>query len=295
MAAMNRLVLFPVAAFALAACGSESVNTGPPSTAAPAGTAAPAAAIDHPTAGDRAIVRLSLGGASVEGADFHTPPQLVILGDGTVFQPGPQIEIYPGPLLPALATAKLDEAGVQAVLQAAKDAGLLAAPPAYDMPPGAPQVADSPATTLELRAGGGEFTHTAYALGLGADPGTESTPARTTLNDFVTKLHDLPTLAAGHISADEVYEPERFGVIARPATPEELAPPEEGPAPETVPWPDAAGKLADGVGRCVEPPADAVSDPFKQANQLTRFTQDGVTYVVFVRVLLPDESCSQFA
>jgi hypothetical protein len=298
MAAMNRLVLLPVAVVALAACGAENVTTEPPTTAAPGGTAAAPAvdAIVHPTTADQAIVRLSLGGGLVpEGADFHTPPQLVILGDGTVFRQGPQIEIYPGPLLPAITKAKLDEAGMQAVLHAASEAGLLAAPPAYDIPPGAAQIADAPATTLQLRAGGGEFAHTAYALGLGAEPGTETTPARTALNDFVIKLQDLATLSGGHLSADEVYEPQRFGVIARPATPEELAPTEEGPAPQAVAWPEAAGKLAAGAGTCVEPPAAALLDPFKQANQLTRFTQDGATYVVFVRVLLPNESCSQFA
>jgi hypothetical protein len=31
---------------------------------------------------------------------------------------------------------------------------------------------------------------------------------------------------------------------------------------------------------------------FNEANQLTRFTQDDASYVVFVRALTPDESCA---
>jgi hypothetical protein len=319
---MKRRLLLPAALIALAACGRDTVtasstsepaapgtaapatvpaSTGAPGTPAPGtaapGTGAPATgAIAHPTGADEAIVRLSLGGGfAPEGADFQRPPDLLILGDGTVIRPGPQIEIFPPPLLPALTVAKLDEEGIQTVLKAADDAGLIAAPPAYDIPPGAGQVTDAPGTTLEIHAGGQDLTHTAYALGIGPDGATESTSARHKLNDAVTELRDLSSLVGAHLDAEQQYEPTRFGVISRPATPEELAPPEEGPAPATVPWPDGAGNLADGAGTCVEVAPDAVRDAFTPANQTTRFTQAGVTYVVYVRVLLPDESCAQFA
>ena len=310
---MTRRLLLPLAVLALAACGRETVTAGSsteapapapateaPGTAAP-GTAAPGTgaatdAIAHPTGADEAVVRLTLGGGFVpEGADFQRPPDLVVLGDGTVVRPGPQIQIFPGPLLPALTTAKLDEDGIQAILRAADDAGLLAAPPAYDIPPGAGQVTDAPGTTLELRAGGQDQTHTAYALGLGPDGAKESTPARQTLNDFVAQLRDLPSLVGDHLGADQPYEPARFGVIARPATADELAP------PRTVrprrPW---RGLTAPAAWRTRPEPASSrrptpSRDTFGQANQLTRFTQGGVTYVVYVRALLPDESCSQFA
>jgi hypothetical protein len=38
-----------------------------------------------------------------------------------------------------------------------------------------------------------------------------------------------------------------------------------------------------------------VGDTFDQANQLTRFSQAGTTYTVFVRVLLPGEDCDSFS
>ena len=84
-------------------------------------------------------------------------------------------------------------------------------------------------------------------------------------------------------------------MIARPATPAELAPPDEGLAPTTVPWPASAGDLTTSGGRCVEMPAASVRAILANANLANRFSQNGTTYVVYVRVLLPDETCAQFS
>ena len=78
------------------------------------------------------------------------------------------------------------------------------------------------------------------------------------------------------------------------ATPEELAPTTDQLTPEVVPWPDAAPPLA-SMSTCTEVPAAAVGDTFDQADQLTRFSQAGATYTVFVRVLLPGETCESFS
>ena len=273
-----------VTVMAAAACGSEKVDVADQ----------PSQPISYPTGADEPVVRLTTGGGLVpEGADFRTPPDLLVTGDGTVFRPGAQIEIYPPPLLPPITTAALDPAGVEAVLSAAKTAGLLAAPPSYAPGPGAAQVADAPATTLEIHANGQTYTHRAEALGFQAS-GEESTPQRGALDRFVTLLKDLPTMAAGHLGPEEVYTPERFGVIARPATPEELAPTSDGITPEVVAWPEAAPPLA-GMTQCTEVPAAAVGDTFAKANTLTHFSQADATYAVFVRVLLPGEVCDSFS
>ena len=70
-----------------------------------------------------------------------------------------------------------------------------------------------------------------------------------------------------------------------------MNPTEDGIAPTVVPWPSGAPALA-SMATCTEVPASAVGDAFSGANQLTRFSQDGTSYVLFVRVLLPDETCS---
>jgi hypothetical protein len=298
LAAALAVAALALAALTLAACGDDRATHGSTSTApspSASATIVTSARIAHPTAADEAVVRLSVGGAlAPEGSDFRSPPELVVLGDGTVVRPGPQIQVYPGPILPALTQARLDDEGLQAVLAAAEEAGLLDQPPAYDVPPGTPQVADAPATTLDLHAGGGTYHHNAYALDLYPSR-PESTPARQTLADYIAQLRDLPALVGGHLSADQKYEPARLGVIARPATPDELASSDEGPAPQTIVWPTAAGNLADSKGKCMEVPASAVAATFATANELSRFSQAGVTYVVYVRAFTPDESCTSFS
>jgi hypothetical protein len=279
------LPLLAVVACLTAACGSEKVDV----------SDQPAGGISYPTGADQAVLKLSTGGGFVpEGVDFHTPPELLITGDGTVYRPGAQIEIYPAPLLPAITTATLDPAGLRAVLDAADRAGLLKAPPSYEPASGAAQVADAPTTSLEIHANGETFHHQAYALGFQPN-GVESTPQRSALDRFVTQLKDLTTLTgAEHLTTEEVYTPERFGVTARVATPEELAPTPDQITPEVVPWPDAAPPLS-SMSACTEVPAAVVGDTFDQANQLTRFSQAGATYTVFVRVVLPGETCDSFS
>jgi hypothetical protein len=300
---MPRLALASLtglAALVLGACAQEvddPVGDTTPTTATtssgPGGSAAPGGsgdAITHPTAPEQAIVRVSSGGGFVpRGYDFITPPELVIEGDGTVFQPGAQIEIYPAPLLPAITAAPLDEEGIQVVLAAAEDAGLLAPPPSYEPDPQY-QVADAPTTVVEIHANGQTYRHEAYALGFDAAQ-DESTPARKAMVDFLNQVRDLPTLVGDHLGEAQPYTPERFGVFAEPAAPEELQAGDDGIAPTVVAWPDAAGSLA-AMQACTEVPAASVGDAFQGANQLTRFSQAGVTYTVFVRVLLPDEDCA---
>ena len=285
---VSRLVQIFAVAVVLGACGSEQVDVTDETdgTGGGGGTGA----IEYPTAADQAVVRLTMAGGFVpEGSDFRSTPALVIEGDGSVFRPGAQIEIFPPPLLPAVTVAPLDEEGIQIVLDAAQQAGLLAPPPSYEPGADAAQVADVPTTVLELQANGETYRHEAYALGF-QPTGEESTTERATLNEFVNQLLDLPTLVGDHLGTDELYEPERFGVMARPATPEELTPTEDGIEPDVVPWPADAPPLA-SMATCTEVPADTVAAAFAEANQLTRFSQDGVTYTAFVRVLLPDETC----
>ena len=167
--ALLPLTALVVTGFALAACGSETVDV--------QGTTS--SGIPYPTAGNQAVVRLTTGGGFVpQGYDFSTPPELVIEGDGTVFRPGAQIEIYPEPLLPAVTRAALDQEGIQIVLQAAEKAGLLAPAPSYEAAGQAAQVADAPTTILEIQANGETYRHEAYALGFEQAARSPLRPAR---------------------------------------------------------------------------------------------------------------------
>ena len=257
------LPLLAVVAGLTAACGSEKVDV----------SDQPAGGVSYPTGADQPVVRLSTGGGFVpEGADFRTPPELLIMGDGTVYLPGAQIEIYPGaapagdhdgdprPGRPPRRPRRRRQG------RPAEGAAVLRARVAAR-----PRWPTRRRPACEINANGQTFDHRAYALGFQPN-GVESTPQRNALDRFVTQLKDLTALVgAEHLTADEVYTPERFGVIARAATPEELAPTPDQITPEVVPWPDAAPPLA-SMTACTEVPAAAVGDTFDQANQLTRFS-----------------------
>ena len=107
---------------------------------------------------------------------FQQPPMVLISGDGRVFTTGPQIAIYPGPMLPNIEVRTITEEGIQTILAAADEAGLFA-----DVDYTAElNVADASTATVVLNVDGESWVHEAYALGIGGGPdapeGSEATP-----------------------------------------------------------------------------------------------------------------------
>lgn len=226
------------------------------------------------------VLQIDVSGGFVPvGWDFSVVPQLTIYSDGRAIVHGPQILIYPGPALPNLQVSTAD---VDALITAARDAGLLAEPPDYGQPP----IADVPTTFVTLRVDGQVYRHAAYALDPGPVPDEfgltdEQVAARTALAEFVADANDL-------VATDsEPYAIQAFGFFAWPAS-EGGADPE--PEPEVLPWPlDLA--LADAT-ECtlVEAPDTAtLLETLERASQTTRFSQDTI-YDVFFRPLLPHET-----
>ncbi len=140
---------------------------------------------DDPTPGespDDAVVLLQIevsGGFVMMGYDFSRVPELTVYADGRAIVQGPQIAIYPGPVLPNLQVEPLSEADVAALIAAARDAGLLAEAPNY----GQPWITDVPTTFVRLTVDGRTYEHAAYALGFfegetSAGGGRPPAPAR---------------------------------------------------------------------------------------------------------------------
>ena len=103
-------------------------------------------------------------------------------------------------------------------------------------------------------------------------------------------MTDLETLVgADHIGPEQPYT--IAGWRLRATVTDQL--PTGEPAPTVVPWPVTSVPLAT-VGECsaVIDPATVtqVTDTLTKANQLTFFTEAGITYQVLARPLLPDES-----
>ena len=101
---------------------------------------------------------------------FLNLPTLLVTGDGRLIVQGPQIEIYPGPLLPNLQVRTISEAGIQQLLATGRRARPAHAFVEYTDPT---NIADAPYTVVTISANGDTFVHEAYVLGLGGD-GTES-------------------------------------------------------------------------------------------------------------------------
>ena len=117
---MQRRISLPLVAIAsfltlgLTACGDDSTSTPatqpttgeslPPVTTPPPDTTpgdTGADGIEHPTGADDVVLQISSRAASSPSTTtFAAPAGLLVTGDGRVIQQGPQIEIYPGPLLP---------------------------------------------------------------------------------------------------------------------------------------------------------------------------------------------------
>jgi hypothetical protein len=221
-------------------------------------------------------------------------PMLTLYGDGLYVTPGPQIEIYPGPALPALAQQRLTPEAIQLLIQAAIDAGLDADHSYTTM-----MVSDAPTTTFTLTIDGETHTTDVYALDFdmtGAKGmAKDEEQARKDLAGFQAKASDLSWLPSGSVSDEGMYEPTGLRVYSGPYQPDESL--HQSP----IAWPltpglaefgDAQDNALGGM-RCGAVAADAAATLLplaEQANQLTPWTSDGERYALWFRPLLPDES-----
>lgn len=280
------IIMSVLLAFALTACGDDSVEP----VAEPNGTTAPptipptngpdSVGYQHPTGADEVVVSIAQeGGFAPAEMIFASMPSFLVSGDGRQFTPGPQIAIYPGPLLPNIQVADLGEEGVQEFLALADEHGLLQERD-YESPT---NIADATDTVVTIRVGGETYAHRAYALGFEAgldQSGAEvDDPARQQLAAFVAAV----TSSASPETTS--FEPERFLVRATPV--DDLTGYEVEPT--ILPWPIEIdlGSADD----CIEIPAEAIGATFADANQLTFFEQEGLTYQLAVKPALPGMTC----
>lgn len=249
--------------------------------------------IDHPTTADELILRVETGGGFVPVEYMlRQVPGFSLFGDGSLVTTGPQIEIYPAPALPNLLVTPITEDGVQAILEAARDAGLLGPDRAYDYP----CIMDAGTTKFTLNANGAKHVVSAYALGEGMGgecPGVDA-GARGKLLEFWTRLGDFRSwLPQGAIGEERAYEPTALRVYVQPYVPD---PNLEQPV---VDWPldtplasfgDAVSYVPDT--RCGVIEGDDLAKLLPEAqrsNELTPWRSNGEEHRLLFRPLLPDE------
>jgi hypothetical protein len=225
-------------------------------------------------------------------------PVAAIFGDGRLIHPGAQAESNPGPALPALAVTPLDGAGVDALLSAAKDAGLLGADQEMRFP-----VEPDPAITIFVIVAAGDRHQTvieALQEVQAGDPrlSPDNLKQREAMKAVLALMVDPRQLLAAHVTGDDsAYEPTALRIMVAPAS----ANPEPSPLPPAVrEWPLAGGLAALGQAlggqpnvRCgtVEGDDFATLYPLvRQSNELTLWSSGGVSYALRFRPLLPGES-----
>jgi hypothetical protein len=313
---VREAVVAAVVVLTLAACAD--VN-GPGSAPSPGDGGDPGDAADDAPHPDVPLLQIHAGGGFLPlGWDFARVPELTVYADGRAVTHGPQIAIYPPPVLPNLLEVVLDDADLDALVAAARDAGLLdEVPPDY----GLPNVADAGATFVTLGVDGRTSAHVAEALsvvdgieGVEPAPGAEVTDpsgrtpesptpenaalwglteenlvARAALASFITRAREL---VAGVVESVP-YDIDAFAVMARPAqdVPADVdAPVGEDPPPQVLPWPLEV-PLADAYDCLVVDGEDArvLAAALAGVGFTARYEQAGVRYDAWFRPLLPHE------
>jgi hypothetical protein len=272
------------AAFGLVACGSDSDSPAAGDSLPPVGDG-----YQHPTGADEVVIEYTeVGGFMPREFAFRQTPNVLISGDGRSFAPGAQIEIYPGPLLPAVQVWSIGDDGIQEALAAADEAGLFQEID-YEQPT---DIADASTAQVTINVDGETYVHSAYALGLGAGLGDDgaaaTTPERQALLDFIDELTML--VSPGPTGDPDLFEPSEYGIEAL-VVDDLSAYGTDGIEPTVVDWPaEASLRLADAA-TCAVVSAAEVGDALLAANQLTFFADAGITYQVLAKPMLPGTDC----
>jgi hypothetical protein len=287
----STLLVFAVAACSVAGSGS---STGPSPSDNPG-------AIAYPTGPDDLVIRLRyVGGFAPPAAHILDLPVISIYGDGTVLVPGAVPAIYPGPALPNLQRATITPAGMQILLGAARDAGLLGPDAHYDMG----GIMDASSSEFTVNADGSLHTISAYALfesggrepmNPGADPAV--TKARAKLLVFQNQLGNLEALLGPEVGDATPYVPTSLQLLITNGAPVD----EQALGQEPIAWPLSAPLATFGEAmpslimgeRCgvvTEADVDLLLPLFQQANTLTPWTDDEAAFGIAVRPLLPGEA-----
>lgn len=267
------------------------------------GSAGAAAPTPSPTPDpDKVIFRVSWDGGFVSPQMvLGRLPIVAVYADGRVITQGPQIEIFPGPLMPNLVERTLSAAALERLIELARERDLLRNAD-YDFP----GIADAPDTVLEINLDGTSYRISAYALfeaAIEADVETGETQldkatvdGRAALREFVDALTGIP--AADFTDEEHAY---RFDALRLYWGKAEIARDSEFPGEQPpISWPLAdlatAGEVVDNPAidvRCQVLEGDdlaAALPLLAEANTLSVFASGDALYTFIPRPLLPGET-----
>ena len=285
-------LLAPLAVGVLvAACSSGAPATPSPSPSSPATPTPPPGSVAF-------VIHASWTQALPPRSTFGNLPVLVVTGDGRVLTPGPMLEIYPGPLVAPIVERRISPNGVGALLQAAKDAGILRQDADFTgggLPPGAA------AGRLRIVVDGVTYDLVGDTNAAGPCPPSQSCPGAApgtpaAFARFWYRLLDLAGWLQPELGAAQAPVAGSYAVIVGP-------PPAPGEGATPVVWPLAEpaldafgaplrGELGTRCGIAGGDLATALRPIFARATQLTPFVATAsasATHGLTVRPLLPGD------
>lgn len=213
-------------------------------------------------------------------------PRMVLLRDGTLIVSGPQIEIFPQPLLPNYQAIQLGEEDMLFVLEELDALGFTEIEDETNNE-AANMVADASTTVTTFYNQDGAHTFSVYALGIGTQVSDGRVPILANLIEQLAQMGFSQPGAAYEWDALEVLA----GVPLAPAEPDFV---------NVQPWPldvDFDEMTDIGFGwRCAAYEGDearTLLGLFAGANQVTTWDDGGTEYSIKVRPLFaPQEPCT---
>jgi len=286
-----------VVAALVAACGGGATSSPSASSPAPA-SPSPSPAPSASPAGAGFVIHASMTQALPPRVMFGNVPVMVVTADGRVLTQGPMVETYPGPLVAPIVERQISPKGVAALLQAAKDAGILRPDGDFTgggLPPGAA------AGRLRIVADGVTFDLVGDTNAAVPCPPTETCPQPVSgtpaaFATFWYRLLDMASWLQPELGPEAEHTPGSYAVIV-------AGPPEPWQGATPVVWPvaepalDTFGKPVRGEPgtRCGIASGDlaaALRPVFTGATQLTPFVATAsasATHGLTVRPLLPGD------
>jgi hypothetical protein len=289
-------LLVIASAVLVAACGGSGAvsSSSAPSTSSPSAgpTSEPSPEPAAQTYWLRAMTTQALPPVNV----FGMQPYSVITGDGQWIVQLALPTVYPGPLLPSLQARPITEAGRQAILQAAKDLGMLDGTTDFNV---GPVLAGGVSGRIEMTVDGQRVTLTGNPNALMECVTTPCEPppgSAAAFAEFWRRLGDLGSWIPNELGPASAYVAPAYAILVGP-------PPAPDPSFSQAPmdWPLEqplalfGGPVAGGSYRCGTvsgADADTLRPSLQAANQLTSWVQDPTTSATFgltVRPMVPGE------
>lgn len=276
-------------ALVLAGCGAGAPPSPSPNPNGP----------PSPPVRDEVVVRATLVQALPPIDELRWLPLLVVTADGRAFLPGPERELYPGPLVPPVEEHAITPRGIEMIIGAAREAGLLT--DQVDFTGGALRPGEA-AGRLEIVADGRryEIVGDPSRVVRCGDPPARCIPAPRTPEAFAhfwLRLSEIQGWLGPELGPGRPHAPAAYAIVVGPPSQEE-----PGLIQEPAVWPlepdlgRFGAPLTDDPGRrcgiVLGEAAAALRPILEAANELTPWidpSEPGSRYGLTVRPLLPGD------